>query len=71
MTASADGAAPPNESGALEDAAYREAVIDLLGAIYFGLIAWFGGQQAVYAWRTGQRSASELAVCGPYWLRMS
>lgn len=41
MTESADGAALPAESGALEDAAYREAVVDLLGAITYGEISAF------------------------------
>jgi len=35
--------------------------IDLAGAIYFALIAWYGGGQVAYAWSIGQRSASELA----------
>lgn len=41
MTASSDGAAPHTETGALEDTAYREAVIDLLGAIAYGEISAF------------------------------
>ena len=41
MTESVDGAAPPVESGALEDPAYREAVVDLLGAITYGEISAF------------------------------
>ncbi|MFO1188221.1 MAG: TRAP transporter small permease [Alphaproteobacteria bacterium] len=40
---------------------YMRMAIDLAGAIYFGLIAWFGGGQVIYAWQIGQRSASELA----------
>jgi len=40
---------------------YVRMAIDLAGAIYFGLIAWFGAGQVIYAWRIGQRSASELA----------
>lgn len=39
---------------------YVRLVMDLTGAIYFGLIAWFGGGQVAYAWKIGQRSASEL-----------
>lgn len=34
--------------------------IDLAGAVYFGLFAWFGAGQVAYALRIGQRSASEL-----------
>ncbi len=41
MTESADGAASPAESAALEDDAYREAVVDLLGAITYGEISAF------------------------------
>jgi hypothetical protein len=41
MTESSGSAAPHTELGALEDTAYREAVIDLLGAIAYGEISAF------------------------------
>ncbi|MGZ5401230.1 MAG: ferritin-like fold-containing protein, partial [Nocardioides sp.] len=41
MTESSESAAPHTESVALEDRAYREAVIDLLGAITYGEISAF------------------------------
>ncbi len=41
MSESPDDAVPPAESAALEDPAYREAVVDLLGAIAYGEISAF------------------------------
>ncbi|MEJ7794436.1 MAG: ferritin-like fold-containing protein [Nocardioides sp.] len=41
MTESSESAVAHTESGALEDAAYREAVVDLLGAIAYGEISAF------------------------------
>lgn len=35
--------------------------VDLLGAGYFALIAWYAGDQTAYALSIGQRSSSELA----------
>lgn len=37
------------------------AATNLIGAAYFALVAWHAGGQTAYAWREGQRSASELA----------
>jgi TRAP-type C4-dicarboxylate transport system permease small subunit len=40
---------------------YVRLATNLMGAVYFALIAWHGAGQTAYAWSSGQRSASELA----------